>query len=121
MSEIIINRHGVEQQRFSITTSGDSVASCTLDDLLLNPELDYVMRVQQLDAPMSGLPIFGFDTDGKPLNKELFRVKRRVPGTNLQQFLAGFETSAGAVNAAHNFDSAFKTQEVKYIITPQDL
>ena len=110
MSEIIINRHGVELQRFSITTSGDSVASCTLDDLLLNPELDYVLRVQQLDAPMSGLPLFGFDTDGTPLNKELFRVKRRAHGTNLPQFLAGFETSIGAANAAHNFDSTFKTQ-----------
>ena len=31
MSEIILNRHGIDQLGFEITTEGDSVASCTLN------------------------------------------------------------------------------------------
>jgi hypothetical protein len=110
MSEIILNRHGIDQVGFSITTAQDNVASCTLNDLLLNPSLDYMLRVQELNAPISGIPLFGFDTDGNMLNRELFRVKRRVAGTTLANFNAGFETTAGA--GANNFDSRFMTQGV---------
>ena len=53
MSEIILNRHGIDQVGFEITTEGDSVASCTLNSILLNPSLDYILRVQELNAPIS--------------------------------------------------------------------
>jgi len=62
MSEIVLNRHGLDQVGFSITTSADNVASCTLNDLLLDPTLDYMLRCQELNAPVSGIPLFGFDT-----------------------------------------------------------
>jgi hypothetical protein len=119
MSEIILNRHGIDQVGFSITTAGDSVASCTLNDLLLSPSLDYMLRVQELNAPISGIPLFGFETDGSTLNRELFRVKHRVAGTTLANFNAGFETTAGA--GPLNFDSRFMTRgpggQVHYNVT----
>ena len=111
MSEIILNRHGIDQVGFSITTNGDSVGSCTLNDLLLNPTLDYMLRVQELNAPVSGIPLFGFDTAGQSLNRELFRIKKRVAGTTLAQFQAAqspHETNVG-INA---FDSSFRTTGV---------
>ena len=86
MSEIVLNRHGIDQVGFSITTQGDSIASCTLNDLLLNPSLDYMLRVQLLTAPISSIPLLGFDTDGTTLNREIFRVTHRVGGTTLVNF-----------------------------------
>ena len=111
MSEIVLNRHGLDQVGFSITTSADSVASCTLNDLLLDPTLDYMLRVQELNAPVSGIPLFGFNTDGTTLNRELFRIKKRVAGTSLAQFQAAggpHETDVG-MNA---FDSRLRTTGV---------
>ena len=110
MSEIILNRHGIDQVGFTITTSGDSVASCTLNDLLLNPSLDYMLRVQELNAPISGIPLLGFETDGTPLNRELFRVKHRVAGPTLAAFQGTYETSNVGVFGANAFDSRFTTQ-----------
>jgi hypothetical protein len=116
---IVLNRHGLDQVGFSITTPGDSVASCTLNDLLLSPANDYMLRCVELNAPVSGIPLFGFDTDGSTLNKELFRVKRRVAGTTLANFNTGFETTQGA--GGNNFDSRFMTRgpggQVHYNVT----
>ena len=95
MSEVVLNRIGVDHVNFNITTSGDSVATCSLKNkLLLDPNLEYLVRVSELNGPMSGLPLFGFNPDGSTaINEELFRIKRRVWGTAEAAFLAGFETT----------------------------
>ena len=112
MSEnIILNRHGIDQVGFSITTPGDSVASVTLNDLLLDPSLDYMLRVQELNAPISSIPLFGFETDGTTRNQELFRIKKRFPGVN--STLAQFNTVGGAFETTvgiNGFDSRFMTR-----------
>ena len=110
MSEIIRNRHGIDQVGFSITTQGDSVASCTLNDLLLNPSLDYMLRVQELHAPISSIPLLGFETNGTALNREIFRVKHRVGGTTLVNFHLSFETDNVAALGVNAFDSRFRTR-----------
>ena len=110
MSEnIILNRHGIDQVGFSITTPGQSVASVTLNDLLLNPSLDYMLRVQELNAPISSIPLFGFETDGTTLNRELFRIKKRIVNGTLAQFNTvggAFETTVGL----QGFDSRFMSR-----------
>ena len=89
MSEVILNRIGVDHVNFNLVTSGDSVATCTLNDLLLDPNLDYMLRVSELNAPMSSLPLFGYTSDGSTsVNEELFRIKKRVRGQTLAQFQA---------------------------------
>ena len=111
MSEIILNRHGIDQTQFSITTIGDSVASCTLNDLLLDPSLDYMVRVQELNAPISSIPLFGFATDGTALYRQLFRIKKRLAGGTLAAFNAAggiYETTVGF----NGFDSRFMTRGV---------
>ena len=117
MSEIVLNRHGIDVVGFELSTVGDNVASVTLNDLLLDPSLDYMLRVQELNAPVSGIPLFGFESDTTPINRELFRVKKRVAGTSLVNFNLGFETTTGA----NNFDSAFRTQgpggQIHYNVT----
>ena len=114
MSEIILNRHGLDQVGFSITTTADSVASCTLNDLLLDPTLDYMLRVQELNAPVSGIPLFGFDTAGVTLNRELFRIKKRVVGTTLAQFqvVGGVHETSDLVQIPVLFDSDSATGRV---------
>ena len=83
MSEVILNRIGVDHVNFNLLTSGDNVATSTLNDLLLDPNLEYMMRVSELNAPMSSLPLFGYTPDGSTsVNSELFRVKKRVRGQN---------------------------------------
>lgn len=102
MSEIILNRHGIDQVGFEITTEGDSVASCTLNSILLNPSLDYILRVQELNAPISSIPLLGFETTGQTLNKELFRVKHREAGTTFVNFQLTFETDFFGLPAPFN-------------------
>ena len=109
MSEIVLNRHGIDQVGFSITSQGDSVASCTLNDLLLNPSLDYMLRVQELNAPISGIPLLGFETNGTALNRELFRVKYRVAGSTFANFQLTFETTFHGLGA-NAYDSRFMTR-----------
>ena len=76
MSQVILNRIGVDLVNFNITQSGDSIATCSLNDLLLDPNLDYMLRVSELNAPMSSLPLFGYTSDGSTsVNEELFRIK----------------------------------------------
>ena len=90
MSEVVLNRIGVDHVNFNLTTSGSNTAACTLNDLLLDPTLEYLIRVSELNAPMSVLPLFGYDTDGSTaLNKELFRIKQRLPGTARAVFFSG--------------------------------
>ena len=108
MSEIILNRFGIDQVGFEITTEGDSVASCTLNTILLNPSLDYILRVQELNAPISSIPLLGFETNGQTLNKELFRVKYRDPGSTFANFLTTFETDF--VNLPAPFNSRFMSR-----------
>ena len=110
MSEIVLNRQGIDQVGFSISTAGDSVASCTLDDLLLDPSLEYMLRVQELNAPVSGIPLFGFEKDSTPINRELFRVKRRIAGHTLAQFQA-IGGAAETTTQVNGFDSSFRTQD----------
>ena len=87
MSEVILNRIGVDHVNFNITTSGDNVATCTLKNLLLDPTLEYMVRVSELNAPMSSLPLFGYQSDGNTtVNKELFRIKKRITGAQLDDF-----------------------------------
>ena len=118
---MILNRHGIDQVGFTITTSGDSVASCTLNDLLLNPSLDYMLRVQELNAPISGIPLLGFETDGTPLNRELFRVKHRVAGVALAAFQGTYETTNQQFGVLA-FNSRFMPQGQggEYTIMKQD-
>ena len=81
MSQVVLNRIGVDHATLNITTSGDSVATCALNDLLLDPNLEYMIRVSELNAPMSSLPLFGYISDGSTsVNQELFRIKRRFAG-----------------------------------------
>ena len=56
MSQVILNRIGVDLVNFNITETGNSVATCSLNDLLLDPNLEYMIRVSELNAPMSSLP-----------------------------------------------------------------
>ena len=117
MSEVILNRIGVDHVNFNLTTSGDNVATCTLQNLLLDPTLEYMMRVSELNAPMSSLPLFGYTTDGSSsVNKELFRIKRRVQNMTLVQFQA-LNTAAAPnlsetnpVNMNLGFPSDFRTE-----------
>lgn len=116
MSEVILNRIGVDHVNFNITTSGDSVATCTLDKVMLDPTLEYLLRVSELNCPMSGLPLFGFNADGTTtVNQELFRIKRRVANTNEAAFLAPgsqFETDVylGYNGGGQPFSSVVRTQ-----------
>ena len=106
MSEVILNRIGVDHVNFNLVTSGDSVATCTLNDLLLDPNLDYMLRVSELNAPMSSLPLFGYTSDGSTsVNEELFRIKKRVRGQTLAQFQArntAVLPNANETNPANN-------------------
>ena len=97
---VILNRHGIDHVSFNITTTGNNVASCTLDSLLLDSTKNYLMRVTELNAPAFSLPIFGFGIDGPVLNEELFRIKKRIAGTTIVNFDAGMET---------DFSSSFRT------------
>ena len=128
MSEVILNRIGVDHVNFNLTTSGDSVAGCTLQNLLLDPTLEYMMRVSELNAPMSSLPLFGYQSDGSTsVNSELFRIKRRIVGTTFQEFQAinspaapNFNETNPANNPAGSFPSDFRTEGrggVKYFTT----
>ena len=89
MSEVVFNRMGVDHVNFSMTTSGNSIATTTLNDLLLDPNLEYLLRVSELMAPISSLPLFGFTTDGSTsVNSELFRFKIRIPDESIVDFQA---------------------------------
>ena len=118
MSQFVLNRIGVDHATLNITTSGDSVATCALNDLLLDPNLEYMIRVSELNAPMSSLPLFGYISDGSTsVNKELFRIKRRFAGMSLANFQA-VNTAAvpntaetnPANNPANSFPSDMRTE-----------
>ena len=118
MSEVVLNRIGVDHVNFNLTTSGSNTAACTLNDLLLDPTLEYLIRVSELNAPMSVLPLFGYAPDGSTaLNKELFRIKVRLPGHPLALFLAdntvahpnAAETNPAAGAGSPGFASNFNT------------
>jgi hypothetical protein len=102
--DVVLNRIGLDHVSMNISESGSSVSSVTLDELLLDPTKDYVMRVTELNAPISAIPLFGFDSAGKLLNLELFRIKHRFPGFTFQAFEVDaahvFETSQNAVTRA---------------------
>ena len=119
MSEVVLNRTGVDQVNFNMTTSGNSVASCMLQELLLDPTQEYLVRVSELNCPTMGLPIFGYNTDGSTtVNKELFRIKIRLPGQTRQQFLRAntpaqpnpAETNPAAGAGSPGFASNFNTE-----------
>lgn len=105
MTDVTLNRHGVDHVAFTMTTTGSSVASATLDKLLLDPTKEYVLRVNELNAPTSGIPLFGFDSAGVPINTPLFVIRKRVVGTNTAQF----NTSP---NFSTDFGTVFTTQNV---------
>ena len=108
MTNVILNRHGVDHVSLSLSTTGSSTASTTLDNLLLDPALDYIARVTELNAPMQGVPIFGFNNDGTPINQELFSFKQRTRNTTLAAFNAGFETGVSLDTVGLN-DIPYKT------------
>ena len=111
MSEVILNRIGVDHVNFNLTTSGDNVATCTLQNLLLDPTLEYMMRVSELNAPMSSLPLFGYKTDGSSsVNTELFRIKFRNTGQSLAQFQAIHTNAAPNQNEIVVFPTDFRTE-----------
>ena len=58
MTDVILNRHGLDHVGFTMTTTGSHVASVTLDKLLLDPTKEYVLRVNELNAPTNGIPLF---------------------------------------------------------------
>ena len=61
--------------------------------LLLDPTKEYMLRITELNAPISSLPLFGFDDAGAILDEELFRIKQRVAGTTTNTLENGFETT----------------------------
>ena len=86
MTDVTLNRFGVDHVGFTMTTTGCNVASATLDKLLLDPTKEYVLRVNELNAPTSGIPLFGFDTAGVSLDVPLFVIRKRVVASNIFQF-----------------------------------
>ena len=86
MSNVTLNRHGIDHVAFTLTTTGSNVASATLDKLLLDPTKQYVLRINELNAPTNGIPLFGFDAEGGALATDLFQIRRRVVGTNRNNF-----------------------------------
>ena len=105
MTDVTLNRFGIDHVSFTMTTTGSSVASATLDKLLLDPTKEYVLRVNELNAPTSGIPLFGFDTAGVSLNVPLFVIRKRVAGTSIVQF-------NNAPAFATDFLTVFRTQNV---------
>ena len=105
MTDVTLNRHNVDHVSFTMTTTGSSVASATLDKLLLDPTKEYVLRVIELNAPTSGIPLFGFDTANISLNVPLFVIRKRVVGTSIVQF-------NNAPAFATDFLTVFRTQNV---------
>ena len=97
MTQVVLNRHGVDHVSLTMTTTGHHVASATTNSQLLDPTLEYVLRINQLNCPTDTIPIFPPNT-----NVELFRIKRRVPGTTLLAFNAGMATA---------FDTVFRTTQ----------
>ena len=87
MTQVVLNRFGVDHVELTMTTSGSNVASATTDNQLLNPTLDYVLRINELNCPTSTIPIFPPNTE-----EELFRIKQRVAGTTVVAFNAGMDT-----------------------------
>jgi hypothetical protein len=93
-----------------MTTIGDSVASTTLNELLLDPTKEYVCRVTELTAPVNNIPLFGFNAAGAPANTELFRVKTRIALENLALFQFQNETDGfGAPGQNLGFSSRLRT------------
>ena len=86
MTDVTLNRNGVDHVGFTMTTTGSNVASATLDKLLLDPTKEYVLRITSLNAPTGGIPIFGFNEAGTALNSPLFQIRKRVVGTNRNNF-----------------------------------
>jgi hypothetical protein len=107
MTDVILNRLGVDHVSLNMTTTGDNVASATLNELLLDPTLEYVMRISELNAPVNSLPLFGYNSAGTQMNEELFRIKHRVAQTTRVAFEAGFDTTGFA--GALGFGSSFRT------------
>ena len=110
MSDVVLNRIGIDHVSLNMTTMGDSIASTTLNELLLDPTKEYVCRITELNAPVSSLPLFGFNQLAAPLNVELFRVKTRIAGTTHAAFefggsettglgLVGFESNLNTLGA----------------------
>ena len=92
MTQVVLNRHGVDHVSLTMTTTGSHVASATTNSQLLDPTLSYVLRVNELNCPTNTIPIFAPNT-----NEELFRIKRRVGGTTLLAFNAGMDSAFGTV------------------------
>lgn len=109
MSEVILNRTGVDHVQLNLTTSGSQIASCTLQDLLLDPTQEYVLRVSELSCPMSSLPLFGYSTVGVPVNEQLFRIKKRIVGTTRAAFVAAGVNANDTTAGVNGFDSTFNT------------
>ena len=110
MTDVTLNRHGVDHVGFTMTQTGSHVTSATLDKLLLDPTKDYVLRVNELNAPTSGIPLFGFDDRGDGLDAALFVIRKRVVGASVAQ-------ANNAPIYATDFESVFRT---KNVITNQD-
>lgn len=109
MTDVVLNRIGIDHVSLTMTTQGSSVAMTTLNELLLDPTKEYCCRVTEINAPINSLPIFGFDAADAILDEELFRIKYRGDdGTVVTkiQFDAGYETT----NLGVPFESRLRTK-----------
>ena len=106
MTQVVLNRFGVDHVELTMTTSGSNVASATTDNQLLNPTLDYVLRINELNCPTSTIPIFPPNTE-----EELFRIKQRVAGTTVVAFNAGMNTVFNTIFTTTQGESNISQQQ----------